>query len=225
MLASTNNVPTPPLSTSSTTSNTSTSQQQAARFLQHQPSPLQLPGMVGSNTMTSPPIVTVTTTATLRASTHQGHGRSTIERASKAVRPLTEPEPERAVEIPDEKLRDQIQFETNNLTKANLHEKAKQIKELCPETYYPWFAKYLTVKRVATQASFHPVYVEFLNKMNSKRLTDLVVECAVNQIRQLIYSLSLRVDSAKRNLLKTLGSWLGKITLARNKPVLQKSLT
>ena len=228
MLASTNE-PTPPPITTMTTN--TTSQQQPARFLQHQPSPLQLPGMMSSNTNTnvtpSPPVTTTPSPSLLEIQQPpptkvMEMPQSNIPR--KSVKPLEKPEPDHQIEIPDEKLRDQIQFETNNLTKANLHEKAKLIKELCPETYYPWFARYLTVKRVATQASFHPVYVEFLNKMNSKRLTTLVVECAVSQIRQLIYSLSLRVDSAKRNLLKTLGSWLGKITLARNKPVLQKRL-
>ena len=220
MLASTNNVPTPPLSTSSTTSNTSTSQQQAARFLQHQPSPLQLPGMVGSNTMTSPPIVTVTTTATLQepppTKVMDDPHRTCLERRASVDRTGTERAVEILTKLRISTIRDE-QFDKGNFTK-----KQNRSRSCAPRRVTRGLKPHR--KRVATQASFHPVYVEFLNKMNSKRLTDLVVECAVNQIRQLIYSLSLRVDSAKRNLLKTLGSWLGKITLARNKPVLQKKL-
>ena len=143
MLASTNSTPTPPLINSvgsGTLPSSTSSQQQPARFLQHQPSPLQLPGMMSTNSI--PPVVTVTATRSaiqeqpptkVMDMSSQQEQESNLPR--KAVCALIEPEPERAVEIPDEKLRDQIQFETNNLTKANIHEKAKQIKELCPETY------------------------------------------------------------------------------------------
>lgn len=40
---------------------------------------------------------------------------------------------------------------------------------------FEWFANYLVVKRVATQANYHPVYYNFLAKLDDKELLKQVL--------------------------------------------------
>ena len=179
MLASTNNVPTPPLSTSSTTSNTSTSQQQAARFLQHQPSPLQLPGMVGSNTMTSPPIVTVTTTATLQEpppTKVMDDPQSNVPRKLASfdrTRARTSRRDSRRETSRSDTIRDE-QFDKGKSPKNKTDQSCaprritRGLRNTSPSNVSQHKLRFIRSCGVSEQDEF-------------KRLTDLVVECAVNQ--------------------------------------------
>ncbi len=50
------------------------------------------------------------------------------------------------------------------------------------------------------------------------------MQCTYHNIGQLLRSSNIITSARERSLLKNLGSWLGQITLARNKPVLQRQL-
>ncbi len=51
-----------------------------------------------------------------------------------------------------------------------------------------------------------------------------ILQCTYQNIGQLLRSSNIITSTRERSLLKNLGSWLGQITLARNKPVLQQKL-
>lgn len=44
---------------------------------------------------------------------------------------------------------DRVHFIINNITSMNIEQKAKELKGIVAQEYWPWFANYLVVKRAA----------------------------------------------------------------------------
>merc|ERR1719262_1640557 len=55
-----------------------------------------------------------------------------------------------------------------------------------------------------------------------KPLNNAILQATLSNARVLISSGKIRSSSSERSLLKNLGSWLGQITLGRNKPLLMR---
>ncbi|KAK1360773.1 hypothetical protein POM88_045247 [Heracleum sosnowskyi] len=87
---------------------------------------------------------------------------------------------------------------------------AFEFSEFFKEQYYPWFARYLVMKRASIEPNFHDLYLKFLDKVNSKPLNKEIVQGSAKG------SELIKSSSEERSLLKNLGSWLGKITIGRN---------
>ena len=126
--------------------------------------------------------------------------------------------------VPDTKTVDRVHFFVNNLTSTNVDVKAKELAGVVTLDYYPWFANYLVVKRAAQEPNFHPVYVLLVEKWGDKVLRRHLVSITVHYCKVMLGSKLLKSNSSERTLLKNLGSWLGKLTLGCNKPVLQKHI-
>ena len=60
--------------------------------------------------------------------------------------------------------------------------------------------------------------------VGDKALHAMLLETTFRNLRILLLSERLKTETSERSLLKNLGSWLGKLTLARNKPILFKDL-
>ena len=125
---------------------------------------------------------------------------------------------------PDQALIDKVHFLVNNITNANIDVKVKELAGLITVEYYQWFANYLVVKRAAQEPNFHPVYVMLVEKWGDKALRNNLVDGTVHYCKVMLASELLKSNSSERTLLKNLGSWLGKLTLGCNKPVLQKHI-
>lgn len=125
---------------------------------------------------------------------------------------------------PDQALVDKVHFLVNNITNTNIDVKVKELAGLITADYYPWFANYLVVKRAAQEPNFHPVYVMLVEKWGDKSLRNNLVDGTVHYCKVMLDSELLKSNSSERTLLKNLGSWLGKLTLGCNKPVLQKHI-
>lgn len=149
---------------------------------------------------------------------------------------------------PSEVVLDCVHMVFNNVSHANLDAKVRDISPLLREEHFPWFANYLVVKRISTQPNFHSLFLAFLEKLgsaedgetqqgapgNSRRSSQLtrrtrllhkaVVGAVYHNIAKLLRSNKITTSTSERSLLKNLGSWLGLITLARNRPILQRQL-
>lgn len=125
---------------------------------------------------------------------------------------------------PAESIRDQIQFIVNNMAKSNFESKSKEIKEILKPEYYSWFANYLVVKKVSAQPNFHQMYLSVLDAIGVNTLVKLVLDSALHNVTKLLQSTNITTSSSERSLLRNLGTWLGQMTLARNKPLLQKRI-
>ena len=71
------------------------------------------------------------------------------------------------------------------------------------------------------EPNFHGTYVQLVEKWADRELRQLFVNTTMHYVKVMLNSKLLKSSSSERTLLKNLGSWLGKLTLAKNRPVLQ----
>lgn len=128
--------------------------------------------------------------------------------------------------VPPEMIQDKVSFIVNNLSLINLNQKAEEFKALFgnDETYYGWTAQYFSTKRAALEQNFQPLYANFLYELKNPKLIEAVIRETYRNIKHL-----LRLDKKSDNIneravLKSLGQWIGLLTLARNKPILHVDL-
>ncbi|OQR91282.1 CCR4-NOT transcription complex subunit [Achlya hypogyna] len=133
------------------------------------------------------------------------------------------PDDRPAVE-PEQGVVDRLHFIVNNMSISTLEAKLPEVRHLLAPDFYPWFAQYLVAKRVATQPNYHAVYLIFMEKVKAPALETAIFKTCLQQVRALLTSGTITTNSQQRTLLKNLGSWMGLMTLGRNKPLLQRDL-
>ncbi|KAI9792032.1 MAG: hypothetical protein M1833_001282 [Piccolia ochrophora] len=135
------------------------------------------------------------------------------------------PSPSDIFEDPDEDVQDKVLFVLNNLSEHNLEAKLHDLRDALQGKHHRWFATYLVEERAKMQPNFHKLYLDMLKQFNAKTLWDEVLrETYVNIIRML-NAQSTMDSSTERSHLKHLGSWLGSLTIARDKPIKYKNIS
>lgn len=126
-------------------------------------------------------------------------------------------------EAPPDQILDRVQFLINNLSMSNCVEKANDLRDILERRYFGWLGNYLVVKRISTQPNFHTMYLCFIDSLGEygKGLVDAIISSVYVNVGKLLRSQKITTSTSERSLLKNLGSWLGQITLARNRPILQ----
>lgn len=127
---------------------------------------------------------------------------------------------------PDDAIQDKIKFIFNNLSEATMDDKVKEMLDLLDPEYIPFFAAYVVVKRASSESNFHRLYLAMLERMDPKAPTlfKAVFETMYKRVQVLLASDAIVTSTSERMVLKSLGSWIGALTLGRNKPVLRKDL-
>ncbi|KAL7055945.1 hypothetical protein AAHC03_022720 [Spirometra sp. Aus1] len=128
---------------------------------------------------------------------------------------------------PDEAISDRVCFLFNNLTKVNVKEKSADVGEILEESLLPWFAYYLVCKRVTVEHTFHDLFAMVLDFLQERlpNVRPSVLAEVFRNIKLILRSMRAdKDDSTARVSLKNLGSFLGLVTLARNKPILHDDL-
>lgn len=123
--------------------------------------------------------------------------------------------------IPPESVQDKVAFIINNLSQMNLPQKTEEFKEVVKEDFWPWFAQYMVMKRASIEPNFHTLYANFLDTLKIGELSKLVLRETFRNIKVLLTSDKALANFSDRSLLKSLGHWLGMLTMAKNRPVLQ----
>ncbi|GAM20783.1 hypothetical protein SAMD00019534_039580, partial [Acytostelium subglobosum LB1] len=128
---------------------------------------------------------------------------------------------------PEEAVKDKMFFIINNISMYNMDAKVKEMKDVLKAEFYEFLAQYFVVKRVSIEPNFHNLYVTFIDRMNIPELTQKVLQFTQQNVTTLLKSdkIKSKTDLSERTLLKNLGGFLGLITLAKNKPLLQKTLS
>ncbi|KAI9271555.1 CCR4-Not complex component, Not1-domain-containing protein [Phascolomyces articulosus] len=126
---------------------------------------------------------------------------------------------------PPSDVQEKIAFAINNLSLSNMHDKVSQLDPLLDENTWGWFSHYLVVRRVTLERNNHELYASLLNTLEKPPLCDMVVEETYKNIQILLKAEGTAASQTDRNALKALGSWLGRMTLARNKPIRHKDLS
>lgn len=147
--------------------------------------------------------------------------RPSIANATNIDTLLVATEKEEKAVAPPEPLQDKTAFIFNNLSQLNLKAKCDELKELVTDEYYPWLSQYLVMKRASIEFNFHGLYSNFLDTLGANEVLRLVTVETFRNIKVLLRSDNAIANFSDRTLLKNLGHWLGVLTLARNKPILQ----
>ncbi|XP_033113474.1 CCR4-NOT transcription complex subunit 1-like isoform X3 [Anneissia japonica] len=121
---------------------------------------------------------------------------------------------------PPENIQDKIAFIFNNLSQSNMTIKAEDIKESVAE-YKQWIAQYMVMKRASIEFNFHSLYSSFVDTLKMPDFSNMVINETLRNIEVLLASDKSDSNFSDRSLLKNLGHWLGMLTLAKNKPILQ----
>ncbi|CAN8065506.1 unnamed protein product [Agarophyton chilense] len=137
---------------------------------------------------------------------------------------LSDDEAKRIV-VPDENTQDKMKFIFNNLSRSTIDEKVREMFLILKPEFFSFFAVYIVVKRASSEANFHHLYVDLLERISvqAKSLLPLVCQTTFKRVNVLL-ALDRSKTSADRGILKSLGSWIGCLTLARNKPILRREL-
>ena len=128
-------------------------------------------------------------------------------------------------DVPSEETSDKILFIINNLAPSNFESKVAEMKDRFRDVYSRWFANYLVDQRVSIEPNNHQLYLRFLDGMESKVLMKLILNETLTKSAVLLNSEKTKTSSSERTILKNLGSWLGQVTLAKDKPIKFKNLS
>ncbi|KCV70244.1 hypothetical protein H696_02574 [Fonticula alba] len=155
--------------------------------------------------------------------------------------------------VPPEPVRERIDFILNNITASNTASSAHDTLDLLhrglqaaalaggdfpdkhagadllaarPDTYYLWFCNHLMETRIIKEPNFHPVFLALIEAMGVEAIDQTLLLVTYSTIRALLADgdSSSTTSSSVRTGLSKLGSWLGRITIGRNRPILHKHL-
>lgn len=138
---------------------------------------------------------------------------------------LTSDEAKRVV-APDEATQDKIKFIFNNLSSATMDVKVKEMLSILRPEHLRFFSVYIVVKRASSESNFHYLYLTLLDRIDTKlpNLFPVILDTSYRRVRVLLLGDKSKTTSTDRLVLKSLGSWIGSITIARNKPIIKRDL-
>ncbi|KAN0062874.1 CCR4-NOT core subunit cdc39 [Thecaphora frezii] len=125
---------------------------------------------------------------------------------------------------PEEEVSDKVLFIVNNLSPSNLEAKLNDAKRLIKPEIFRWFSSYLVLQRVSIEPNNHGLYAQFLDGLDGQTLLSFILHETLDKVRMLLNSEKTVQSTQERTLLKNLGSWLGSLTLARNKPIRHRNI-
>lgn len=118
-------------------------------------------------------------------------------------------------EEPSENIKDRLLFSVNNMTSDNL--RLLEIKEMLSETYFSWFSNYLVVDRAKAEPNNHELYSRLVSEFEDPIFFEYILNTSLKEVEFIIRN--FKDSRNERNQLKNLGAWLGRITLANDKPL------
>ena len=170
-----------------------------------------------------------------RALANADGANSTADLRTLAAAPHSEPTPvftaiqpdrlDGEHENPPEEVSDKILFIVNNLAPSNFDAKLIEMRGHFQEQYSRWFANYLVDQRVSIEPNNHQLYLRFLDALDVQPLFRFVLHETLVKSAALLNSEKTLQQGSERAILKNVGSWLGSITLARDRPVKHKNLS
>lgn len=120
-------------------------------------------------------------------------------------------------ENPPKEVVEKILFIVNNMTEENFDDKISDLKSFLAPQFSSWFAQYLVNQRAKTEANYHTLYSKIIVFIDSRLLHEYMINVTLKQL--LILLSNKDISSVDKNVLKSLSSWLGKITLGMGKPI------
>ncbi|WVQ65071.1 uncharacterized protein L199_003241 [Kwoniella botswanensis] len=126
---------------------------------------------------------------------------------------------------PEPRKKDAFMFIINQIAPSNYEAKAQDLVGIFENQYSRWFAHYFIDVRVSLEMNRHDIYMQLLEALHSPVFEKHVLWETYRKARDLLNSEATMNSASERTTLKTVASWLGKITLARNKPIKLRELS
>ncbi|PWN39305.1 Not1-domain-containing protein [Ceraceosorus guamensis] len=128
-------------------------------------------------------------------------------------------------EEPTEEVSDKILFIINNLSPSNIESKLVEARRLVKPALHHWLSAYLVLQRVSIEPNNHELYTQFIDGLDSAAtLLRHILHETLSKVEVLLNSDKTVSSTTERTLLKNLASWLGGLTLARNKPIRHRNI-
>ena len=121
--------------------------------------------------------------------------------------------------------KDAIMFVINQIAPSNYDVKAQDLLNLFENQYSRWFAHYFIDVRVSLEQNRHEIYMRLLELLKSPLFERHVLWETYRKARDLLNSEASINSASERTTLKTIAKWLGRLTLARDKPVKMRELS
>ncbi|KAI6043010.1 Not1-domain-containing protein [Pisolithus marmoratus] len=103
--------------------------------------------------------------------------------------------------------------------------KVSEMKGHFDDDFAWWFANYLVDQRISAEPNNHQLYLRFLDALDRQILSKLILHETLVKSAAVLNSEKTMQVTSERLILKNLGSWLGTITLARDKPIRNKNIS
>ncbi|KAF5153492.1 hypothetical protein TpMuguga_01g02610 [Theileria parva strain Muguga] len=127
--------------------------------------------------------------------------------------------------VPPDSLVDHVYSIFNNMCPDDVEKKASEVSSLLDQEYNTWLLLYIIRTRASKEHNLHDVFANFIENMNYPKLFDQAIQITYLCINSCLKNVEQHKEVlAYRTLLKNLGSWLGRITLARNVPIIYRQL-
>lgn len=128
-------------------------------------------------------------------------------------------EPSSYHEGPDQGTQEKVIFFFNNVSEQNLASKVKELQKALPERHRPWFAYLLVEQRAKLEPNLQQLYLDVLKLLGDQPLWSEVLRETYMSVQKMLNAESTMQSSNERKNLKSLASWLGSLTIARDKPI------
>lgn len=119
----------------------------------------------------------------------------------------------------------QIYAAFNNMSLDTAPQKAFEVREVISPDNCTWLLVYIIKTRASKEQNLHEVFISFIENLRFPKLFDLAIQITYACVSACLSRiLEYKELSAYRTLLKNIGSWLGRITLGRNVPIMSRNL-
>ncbi|KAL8658240.1 MAG: hypothetical protein Q9226_001150 [Calogaya cf. arnoldii] len=125
-------------------------------------------------------------------------------------------------EEPDESIQEKVVFFFNNVSEQNLASKVQELQQALPEQHRHWFAYVLVEQRAKLEPNLQQLYLDVLKLLGDKSLWGEVLRETYVSVQKMLNAESTVQSTNERKNLKNLASWLGSLTIARDKPIKHK---
>lgn len=127
-------------------------------------------------------------------------------------------------EEPDEDTQEKVVFFFNNVSEQNLQSRLAQLQEALENVHPQWFANFLVEGRAKVEPNYQSLYMDILDHLGSKPLWNEVLRETYVSVQKLLNAESTMQSASERKNLKNLSTWLGSLTLARDKPIKHRNI-
>ncbi|KAI4195486.1 MAG: hypothetical protein LQ346_003411 [Caloplaca aetnensis] len=134
-------------------------------------------------------------------------------------------EPSGYHEEPDQGIQEKVIFFFNNVSEQNVASKVKELQSALPERHRAWFAFLLVEQRAKLEPNLQQLYLDVLKLLGDKPLWGEVLRETYVSVQKMLNAESTMQSPNERKNLKSLASWLGSLTIARDKPIKHKYIS